>query len=145
MIGKADERAMLCASQSIRCTSAYVYSAAGPGESTTDLAWDGQASIHELGAQLACTERFPRNSQMAVADVDVERLRLERMRTPTFNNAAVGNAHPELIFRRDVFEHQPTLEDVGLERTIDRFPFVPVKRRSSTRIVTRRSTFKYRA
>ena len=62
----ADERAMLCASQSVRCQAAYMYSAAGPGESTTDLAWDGQASIHELGAQLACTERFPLTSQMAV-------------------------------------------------------------------------------
>ena len=71
VIGKADERAMLCASQSVRCTAAYIYSAAGPGESTTDLAWDGQASIHELGVQLACSERFPRKSQMAVADVDV--------------------------------------------------------------------------
>jgi len=48
VIGKADERAMLCASQSVRCTAAYIYSAAGPGESTTDLAWDGQASIHAL-------------------------------------------------------------------------------------------------
>ena len=125
VIGKADERAMLCASQSVRCTAAYVYSAAGPGESTTDLAWDGQASIHELGIQLACTERFPRKSQMAVADVDVERLRLERMRTPTFNNAAVASAHPETVFRRVAFEHEPTSRTSGLERTIDRFPFVP--------------------
>lgn len=125
VIGKADERAMLCASQSVRCTAAYVYSAAGPGESTTDLAWDGQASVHELGVQIACTERFPLKSQMAVADVDVERLRLERMRTPTFNSAAVASAHPETFFRRVVFEHQPTFEDVGLERSIDRFPFVP--------------------
>ena len=125
VIGKADERAMLCASQSVRCTAAYIYSAAGPGESTTDLAWDGQASIHELGAQLACTERFPPNSQMAVADVDVERLRLERLRTPTFNSAAAAYGNPEMVFRRVAFEHRPTLDDVGLERTIDRFPFVP--------------------
>jgi NAD+ synthase (glutamine-hydrolysing) len=62
---------------------------------------------------------------MAVADVDVERLRLERMRTLTFNSAAVAAAHPEKIFRRIAFEHQPTFEDVGLERAIDRFPFVP--------------------
>jgi len=125
VIGKAEERALLCAAQSMRCTAAYVYSAAGPGESTTDLAWDGQASIHELGAQLACTERFPRRSQMAVADVDVERLRLERMRTPTFNNAAAASGHPETAFRRIAFEHRPTFEDTGLQRAIDRFPYVP--------------------
>jgi NAD+ synthase (glutamine-hydrolysing) len=125
VIGKAAERALMCASQSVRCAAAYVYSAAGPGESTTDLAWDGQASIHELGVQLACTQRFPRKSQMAVADVDVERLVLERMRTPTFNNAAAASGHPETAFRRIGFDHQPRFDDVGLERSIDRFPYVP--------------------
>jgi NAD+ synthase (glutamine-hydrolysing) len=125
VVGKADTRALLCASQSVRCLAAYVYSAAGPGESTTDLAWDGQATIHELGVQLACTERFPAGSQMAVADVDVERIRLERMRTLTFNSAAVAADHPESAFRRIAFEHRPHFADVGLERVVDRFPFVP--------------------
>lgn len=125
VVGKADDRALLCASQSMRCHAAYVYSAAGPGESTTDLAWDGQATIHELGVQLACTERFPSKSQMAIGDVDAERLRLERMRTLTFNSAAVAAGHPEMSFRRVTFSHEPDFEDVGLTRTIDRFPFVP--------------------
>ncbi len=125
VIGKAEDRALLCASQSMRCQSAYMYSAAGPGESTTDLAWDGQATIHELGSLLAQTERFPWKSQMAVADVDVERLRLERMRTVTFDGAAVAAGRPEKNFRRIVFEHEPRLEDLGLERKIDRFPYVP--------------------
>ena len=125
VVGKAQERALLCASQSTRCHAAYVYSAAGPGESTTDLAWDGQATIHELGVELACTQRFPSKSQMAVADVDVERLRLERMRTPTFNSAAAAAGHPERAFRRVSFDHEPSFRDVGLERRIDRFPFVP--------------------
>jgi NAD+ synthase (glutamine-hydrolysing) len=125
VVGKADERAMLCASQSVRCQAAYLYSAAGPGESTTDLAWDGQATIHELGALLAQTDRFPAEAQMAIADVDVERLRLERMRTPTFNNAAVAAGRPETAFRRVRFEHKPSTGDIGLLRAIDRFPFVP--------------------
>jgi len=125
VIGKARDRVVLCASQSMRCHAAYVYSAAGPGESTTDLAWDGQASIHELGVELACTERFPSQSHMAVADVDVERLRLERMRTLTFNSAAAAAGHPETGFRRIAFEHKPAFDDVGLERHIDRFPYVP--------------------
>ncbi len=125
VVGKADERAVLCASQSMRCQAAYVYSAAGPGESTTDLAWDGQASIHELGMQLACTKRFPLESQMTVADIDVERLRLERMRTPTFNDAVVAAGHPERRFRRIAFSHARSPIDTGLQRLIDRFPFVP--------------------
>jgi NAD+ synthase (glutamine-hydrolysing) len=125
VIGKAEDRAVLCASQSMRCHAAYLYSAAGPGESTTDLAWDGQATIHELGTLLAQTERFPWKSQMAVADVDVERLRLERMRTVTFNSAAMAAGDPERTFRRIAFDHKPSFEDIGLERRIDRFPYVP--------------------
>lgn len=125
VIGKAEDRAMLCTSQSVRCLAAYVYTASGPGESTTDLAWDGQATIHELGALLARTDRFPTHGQMAVADVDVERLRQERMRTVTFNAAAAAAGHPERHFRRISFEHQPTYGDFGLERKIDRFPYVP--------------------
>ena len=94
VVNKADERAdAVCLA--VDALPAYVYSAAGPGESTTDLAWDGQATIHELGTLLAQTRRFPTESQMAVADVDVERVRLERMRTPTFNSAAAAGGHPE--------------------------------------------------
>lgn len=125
VVGKADERALLCASQSSRCQAAYLYSAAGPGESTTDLAWDGQASIHELGRELASTDRFPAEGQMAIADIDVQKLRLERMRSPTFNDAAIVAGHPEQAFRRVRFEHQPHFRDVGLRRAVDRFPFVP--------------------
>src|SRR6185503_1822421 len=125
VVGMADDRAVLCASQSMRCLGAYVYSAAGPGESTTDLAWDGQATIHELGVLLAQTERFPRESQMAVADVDVERIRLERMRTQTFNAAAAAAGHPETAFRRVAFDHRQAQGDIGLERSVDRFPYVP--------------------
>jgi NAD+ synthase (glutamine-hydrolysing) len=125
VVGKADQRELLCASQSMRCQAAYLYSAAGPGESTTDLAWDGQASIHELGRLMAQTDRFPAEAQMAVADIDVERLRLERMRTPTFNNAAVAAGRPEAAFRKVRFDHRPSFADVGLLRPLDRFPFVP--------------------
>jgi len=125
LIGKADERAMLCASQSGRCLAAYVFAAAAWGESTNDLAWDGQGLIHQLGVALAQTERFADRSQLAVADVDVERLRLERMRTVTFNAAAAAAGHPEKSFRRIAFTHRSSFDDVGLERKVDRFPFVP--------------------
>lgn len=124
-IGKASERALLCASQSTRCCAAYVYAASGPGESTTDLAWDGQGSIYELGELLAESSRFAREAELAVADVDVQRLRLERMRMPTFNDNAVAAGHPEKTARRIHFEHQPALVDIGFERKLRRFPYVP--------------------
>ncbi len=125
VIGKSEDRLLLCASQAMRCHAAYVYSASGPGESTTDLAWDGQATIHEMGTLLAATERFPMKGQMAVADVDVERMRQERMRTVTFGAAAEAAGHPETTFRRIAFEHPAVMEDIGFERRIDRFPYVP--------------------
>nr|WP_243450945.1 NAD(+) synthase [Sphingosinicella sp. CPCC 101087] len=124
-IGKADERKLLCASQASRCLAAYIFSAAGPGESTTDLAWDGQGSIYELGELLAESSRFSREPELCVADVDVERLRLERMRNATFNDNALAIGHPEKRVRRIAFDHRPAFADIGFERKLRRFPYVP--------------------
>lgn len=126
-IGKADERKLLCAAQASRCHAAYVYSASGPGESTTDLAWDGQGSIYELGELLAETGRFDRDAEIAVADIDVQRLRLERMRNGTFNDNARAAGHPEKRFRRIGFAHRCAGRDVGFERALRRFPYVPAR------------------
>jgi NAD+ synthase (glutamine-hydrolysing) len=125
VIGKARERAMLCASQSSRAICAYVFSAAGPGESSTDLAWDGQGMIHEMGEMIAESSRFGRAPEMLLADVDAGRMRQERMRNGTFNDSAVQAGHPEQRFRRVAFDHKPDFKDAGLLRDIRRFPFVP--------------------
>ncbi|MGN7160316.1 NAD(+) synthase [Sphingomonas sp. SAFR-052] len=125
VIGKARDREMLCASQSARTLSAYVYSAAGMGESTTDLSWDGQGSVHELGELLVASDRFDHAAGIVYADVDLERLRLERMRTGTFNDCATASGHPETRFRRIGFDHVPTGGDIGLLRPVRRYPFVP--------------------
>lgn len=124
-IGKARERAMLSAAQSARGVSAYIYAAAGPGESTTDLAWDGQGTIHELGELLAESTRFDHEPGLCIADVDCERLAQERARFGTFNDAAAFAGHPEARFRRVEFAHAPDFADVGLRRPLRRFPFVP--------------------
>ncbi len=87
-VGKSETRRLLCQSQSARCLAAYVYAAAGAGESTTDLAWDGQVSIYENGAILAESERFPEGAQTVCADVDLDLLRQERMRQGTFDDNA---------------------------------------------------------
>ena len=125
VVGKARERALLCAAQSARLAAAYVYSATGPGESTTDLAWDGQGMVHELGELLAESERFDLATEIVIADVDVQRLRLERMRMGTFNDVAAAHGHPETRFRRIAFDHRPDGSDRGLRRDLRRFPFVP--------------------
>jgi len=123
-IGKAETRRLLCQSQSVRCISAYLYAAAGAGESTTDLAWDGQAEIFENGALLAETERFPTGAQIAFADVDLDLLRQERARTGTFDDNA-RRAGARDMFRRIGLRLEAPSEDVGFRRRIERFPFVP--------------------
>jgi len=125
LVGKERERDLYGASQSARATAAYVYSASGPGESTTDLAWDGQAMIHELGYQIAASKRFDHTPELTFADIDVARIRQHRMRFGTFNDAARAFGHPETQFRRVEFAHQPSFADIGLRRSIARFPFVP--------------------
>ena len=125
VVGKSRERMMLSAAQSARAVCAYVYTATGPGESTTDLAWDGQGSVHELGELIAASTRFDADPELLVADVDLERLAQERLRFGTFNDAAAVAGHPETHVRRIDFAHQPAFADVGLERDIRRFPFVP--------------------
>ncbi len=125
VVGKARERAVLCASQSARTLSAYLYSAAGAGESTTDLAWDGQGMIYELGELLAASERFDATQGVVLADVDLERLRLERSRNGTFNDSDRAADYPERRFRRVGFDHPLDASDRGLIRPVRRFPFVP--------------------
>jgi len=125
VIGKARERAMLAAAQSARAVCAYVYAAAGPGESTTEVAWDGQGLIHELGDQLAGSTRFGTEPELLIADVDADRLIQERLRMGTFNDGAIAGGHPETRYRRIGFDHRPDHADVGLRRAVARFPFVP--------------------
>ncbi|MGB8383947.1 MAG: NAD(+) synthase [Dermatophilaceae bacterium] len=124
-VAKARERAMLCESASARCLAAYLYAAAGEGESTTDLSWDGQTMVWENGTLLAESERFPDGPRRSVADVHVARLRQERMRQGTFDDNRRAHAERVGTFREVTFELAPPRTDVGLARAVDRFPFVP--------------------
>lgn len=154
VIGKADERAMLSAGHSARTLSAYVFAASGWGESTTDLAWDGQATIHELGTKLAEGERFALENHLTIADIDVDRIGLDRLRNGTFADCARNEGEAATVvpfMARDVpppggeGDHE-AVEGVGaaplrhgaarratsprgggfaLIRPLDRFPFVP--------------------
>ncbi len=124
-IGRAEDRALLARSASSRCLAAYVYAAAGEGESTTDLAWDGQTMIWENGVLLAHSERFPKGEQRSVADIDTELLRSERLRMGTFDDNRRHHRSLAESFRRIEFRLDPPSGDIGLLREIERFPFVP--------------------
>ena len=124
-IGKAEYRRDLCASQSGKCVAAYLYSAAGPGESTTDLAWDGYALIYENNELLAESERFSHREQIISADIDLERLVQDRMRQTSFNDAVGDHRTRARAIRRVEFEFRTPRGDIGFQRRVDRFPYVP--------------------
>ncbi|CAI3952747.1 NAD(+) synthase [Commensalibacter papalotli (ex Botero et al. 2024)] len=120
-IGKADKRTLLCQAQSARGICAYLYAAAGQGESSTDVAWDGQLSIIENGQVLAQSERFPEGQLCLVADIDLDILRQERLQMGSFHQ----NESARYQYRTVEFTLNPSLEDIGLKRPLERFPFVP--------------------
>ena len=102
-----------------------MYAAAGEGESSTDLSWDGQTMIWENGTLLAETERFPNGPRHGVADVDLDLLRAERLRMGTFDDNRRTFADRTAAFRTVVFRLDAPDGDLGLRREVERFPFVP--------------------
>ncbi|MCW2753479.1 MAG: synthase [Marmoricola sp.] len=124
-VARAEDRRLLVRSASMRCSAAYLYAAAGEGESSTDLSWDGQTMVYECGDLLGETERFPEGPRRTVVDVDLDRIRQERLRQGTYDD----NLRTERLLVADYVNIEFTLEppagDISLLRTVDRFPFVP--------------------
>jgi NAD+ synthase (glutamine-hydrolysing) len=126
VVGKSSYRHQLVGQQSARCLSAYLYTSAGRGESTTDLAWDGQAVIYENGELLAESERFLDTSHLVFADVDLERLSRERMRQTTFGQSVRRHADEVSKFEAVRFNLDlPINRALPLDRVVERFPYVP--------------------
>ncbi|MBN1614303.1 MAG: NAD(+) synthase [Deltaproteobacteria bacterium] len=124
-IGKAEYRHSLAANQSARCIAAYLYTASGPGESTTDVAWDGHAMIYENGNLLAKSKRFQTHSQIIYADLDLDRLSQDRMRMTSFSrNARTHKAHLSQ-FRKIFLSIDAPGGRILLDREYARFPYIP--------------------
>jgi NAD+ synthase (glutamine-hydrolysing) len=125
-VTKDDYRRQLVSNQSARCLAAYVYTAAGFGESTTDLAWDGQAVICENGTRLAESRKFAYDPQLVCADIDLDRLSQERMRQVTFGQAVERHRKQATEYRLvPIRVEVPSRKKLTLDRTYERFPFVP--------------------
>lgn len=125
-LGKADYRRALVGAQSARCLAAYLYASAGMGESSTDMAWDGQALICENGQLLAESERFGLGSHLICADVDLDRLAHDRMRQTSFGQSAARHRAHIDGFRTVRFELDPPMaQPLPLQRAVERFPYVP--------------------
>lgn len=125
VIGKAEDRKVLCDSQSRRAIAAYVFAAAGVGESTTDLAWDGQIVAYEMGEKIAEGERFTREPKLVTADIDVGRIAQERRRVAAFRDAAAREKERLSLWAQMEYKLGAPKGALPLKRTLDRFPFVP--------------------
>jgi NAD+ synthase (glutamine-hydrolysing) len=126
VVGKSGYRHQLVGQQSARCLAAYLYTSAGLGESTTDMAWDAQSLIYEKGDLLAESARFAPDSHVIYGDVDLERLSTDRMHTTTFAQSVRRHADEVAKFavhriRLDL----PLARDLPLRRLVERFPYVP--------------------
>ena len=125
-IAKDEYRHSLVANQSARCLAAYLYAAAGTGESTTDLAWDGHAMVYENGSLVAESERFSYESQLVVAELDLERLTQERMRQNSFGQSMQQHRDEVRQFRKVSFSLEvPRAQPLLCRRQFERFPYVP--------------------
>lgn len=132
-----------CARRNRRAPGRPTFTRRQVRELTTDLAWDGQACIYELGDMLSESERFPMGSQMCIADIGLERLRLERMRTGTFNDAATLNL-ANRTFRRIECDFVVSTEPIDLIRPVARYPFVPADQSRLDQDCYGHSTFRFR-
>lgn len=128
LVAKADYRHLLCASQSARCIAGYLYAGAGLGESTTDLAFDGHALIYENGDRLAESDRFSSHRQLVMADIDLERLMADRMRTTSFTDAATDHGERVRSWRRVPLQLDRPTGSVRLSREIAGSPMSPSTR-----------------
>jgi NAD+ synthase (glutamine-hydrolysing) len=124
-VARAEDRRQLVRSASARCLAAYAYAAAGQGESSTDLSWDGQTMVYECGELLEETERFPEGPRRSIADVDLMRIRQERLRQGSFDDNRQAAQVEEGDYRVIELELDPPHDDLGLRRCVERFPFVP--------------------
>ena len=124
-VARAEDRRLLVRSASFRCNAAYLFAAAGQGESTTDLSWDGQTMVYECGDLMGESERFPDGPRRSVADVDLDRVRQERVRQGTQDDNRRTHGDRSAEFRTIEFVLGAPSSDIGLRRKVDRYPFVP--------------------
>ncbi len=141
-VARAEDRRLLVRSASARCNAAYVFAAAGQGESTTDLSWDGQTMVYECGELLAEGRAVPRGAASARSPTSTSTgsARTGCGRAPTTTTGAPTPTRVGGVPHRSSSSSTPPTGDIGLRRKVDRFPFVPDDPSGSRSTATRPTT-----
>lgn len=127
-MGKADYRRQLVSAASAKNYAAYAYVSAGQGESTNDLAWDGQAVVYESGEPLAESPRFSKGDSILHADVDLDRLVQDRARDMTWSHNASAFKNQIKRIQRVRFAFEACRENPVTRlafRAVPKRPYVP--------------------
>ncbi len=123
LIGKHQYLLSLISQQSARGISGYVYSSTGFGESTQDVVYGGNAIVYENGNQLVHSERFSIEEQLVTAQIDVEKLRAERLTNTTFREVQSHCCGKAEVIKLDMAE---STTPFVLSRNFNPHPFIPV-------------------
>jgi NAD+ synthase (glutamine-hydrolysing) len=120
VLGKADWRRTMVASESGRCIAAYCYVSSGVGESSNDVVYGGHGIIAENGVLLQESNRLISGSQLIISDIDLERLAHDRRATTSFRELA-GRSRDFRLMETEVAD--PVIKK--LWRALDPHPFIP--------------------
>lgn len=121
-VGKAKDREKLIQAQSNKCICAYVYTSAGFGESTTDLAFGGNVFIYEKGDLIASNKEYSIENKLVVADIDLEKISVSRQKNGTFADNQLRFAND---YEKVYFNTSKSIEGENIYRTIEKSPFAP--------------------
>ncbi len=130
MVGKSDYRKTLVTQQSAKNISGYVYASSSVHESTTDLVFGGDCIISENGVVLSTSERFKRKSTIIYGDIDIDRLKFERIQGQTFGACTSIYGHRSRYQHIDIKPFSTLSDEDALSRTYPKTPFVPDARSS---------------
>lgn len=127
LLSKREYRQQLISQQSARCQCGYVYVSAGMGESSSDLVFSGHSVIASCGTVIRESEGYLADNYLMTADVDIDRIRADRMKQSSFADCA---AQVRAMWKQEpnilrTMENALLPDDVAPDYRVSKHPFIP--------------------
>lgn len=127
LLSKREYRQQLISQQSARCQCGYVYVSAGMGESSSDLVFSGHSVIASCGTVIRESEGYLADDYLMTADVDVDRIRADRMKQSSFADCA---AQVRAMWKQEpnilrTMENALLPDDAAPDYHVSKHPFIP--------------------